>query len=217
MAMKRVVPLLCLILSALVILGGCGGTAAKPPDNTVAEPPSKSGPWAELTPPLSGDLEKPDWPVVSIVPEDYGIISLVSVFIVIANVFVQRGFKIIESTLQEGVKRNIFTEEEVNKIMSRIHGTTDETELADVDLIVEAVFEDEKIKGDLFKRLDAICESHTILATNTSSLYVRNLAKYTNRPDRVIGMHYFYHPAKNRLLEVIPHEGTSNETIEKTL
>jgi hypothetical protein len=74
MAMKRVVPLLCLILSALVILGGCGGTAAKPPDNTVAEPPSKSGPWAELTPPLSGDLEKPDWPVVSIVPEDYGIV-----------------------------------------------------------------------------------------------------------------------------------------------
>lgn len=135
----------------------------------------------------------------------------------IKDEFVQRGFKIIESTLQEGVKRNIFTEEEVNKIMSRIHGTTDETELADVDLIVEAVFEDEKIKGDLFKRLDAICESHTILATNTSSLYVRNLAKYTNRPDRVIGMHYFYHPAKNRLLEVIPHEGTSNETIEKTL
>jgi enoyl-CoA hydratase/3-hydroxyacyl-CoA dehydrogenase len=135
----------------------------------------------------------------------------------IKDEFVQRGFNMIRDTLQEGVERNIFTVEQVDEIISRIHGTTNMEKLADVDLVVEAVFEDEKVKGDVFKRLDDICEPHTILASNTSSFYIRNMAKYTNRPDRFIGLHYFYHPAKNRLLEVIPHEGTSKETIEKAL
>ena len=135
----------------------------------------------------------------------------------IKDEFVQRGFNMIRDTLQEGVERNIFTVEQVDEIISRIHGTTNMEELVDVDLVVEAVFEDEKVKGDVFKRLDDICEPHTILASNTSSFYIRNMAKYTNRPDRFIGLHYFYHPAKNRLLEVIPHEGTSKETIEKAL
>src|SRR5690606_5760098 len=81
----------------------------------------------------------------------------------------------------------------------------------------EAVFENLEVKGEVFKKLDQICEEQTILATNTSSLYVKDLAKFTHRPDRVIGLHYFYHPAKNRLVEVIPHEGTSKETVDKTL
>ena len=135
----------------------------------------------------------------------------------IKDEFVQRGLNLIRDTLQEGIERKIFTVGQVNEIMSRIHGTTNMEELADAELVVEAVFEDETIKGNLFKSLDKICNSDTILGTNTSSFFVRNLAKSTNRPDRVIGMHYFYHPAKNRLLEVIPHEGSSKETIEKTL
>jgi enoyl-CoA hydratase/3-hydroxyacyl-CoA dehydrogenase len=135
----------------------------------------------------------------------------------IKDEFVQRGFNMIRDTLQEGIDRKIFTVEQVDEIISRIHGTTNMEELADADLVVEAVFEDEKVKGGVFKRLDEICKPHTILASNTSSFYVRNLAKYTNRPDRFIGLHYFYHPAKNRLLEVIPHEGTSKETIDKAL
>src|SRR5690606_21646637 len=86
-----------------------------------------------------------------------------------------------------------------------------------VDLVVEAVFEDLEVKGNVFKKLDKICNPKTIFATNTSSLFVKDIAQFTNRPEKVIGMHYFYHPAKNRLVEVIPHEGTSEETVETTL
>ncbi len=96
-------------------------------------------------------------------------------------------------------------------------GTTDFNALADADIVIEAVFEDKQVKADLFKRLDQICSPATILATNTSSFYVREFAEKTSRPDRFVGLHYFYHPAKNRLLEVIPHSGTSQQTVEKSL
>jgi enoyl-CoA hydratase/3-hydroxyacyl-CoA dehydrogenase len=89
--------------------------------------------------------------------------------------------------------------------------------VAEADLVIEAVFEDKQVKFDLFENLDQICSEKTILATNTSSFYVREFAEKTARPDRFVGLHYFYHPAKNRLLEVIPHEKTSAETLEKSL
>ncbi|WP_102346238.1 3-hydroxyacyl-CoA dehydrogenase/enoyl-CoA hydratase family protein [Bacillus sp. Marseille-P3661] len=130
---------------------------------------------------------------------------------------VQRGVSIISSTLKEGIDRGIFTEQQVTNTLNRIHATSDYDALKDVDLVVEAVFEDKEIKGSLFAKLDKICDEKTIFATNTSGIYIRDLAKYTNRPEKFIGMHYFYHPAKNRLVEVIPHEGTSKETIETTL
>ncbi len=131
--------------------------------------------------------------------------------------FVQRGIGTITQILEQGVERNIFTREEVNQTLGRIHGTADLNELANVDLVIEAVFEDENVKKDLFKKLDSICSKDTILATNTSSYYVSELAGATNRPDRFVGMHYFFHPAKNRLLEIIPHAGTSEETVDLAL
>ena len=75
----------------------------------------------------------------------------------------------------------------------------------------------EGVERKLFKKLDQVCSPATILATNTSSFYVREFAEKTSRPDRFVGLHYFYHPAKNRLLEVIPHSGTSRQTVEKSL
>jgi enoyl-CoA hydratase/3-hydroxyacyl-CoA dehydrogenase len=131
--------------------------------------------------------------------------------------FVERGLGIVKSMLQEGLERNIFTPERVDEILSRITATTDLTAVADADLVIEAVFEDKQVKFDLFKKLDAACADKTILATNTSSFYVNEFGDQTSRPDRFIGMHYFYHPAKNRLLEVIPYEKTSKETLEKSL
>ena len=131
--------------------------------------------------------------------------------------FVQRGIGIITQILEQGVERNIFTREQVDETLSRIHGTADMNELANVDLVIEAVFEDEQVKKDLFKKLDAICSKDTILATNTSSYYVSEMARATGRPDRFVGMHYFFHPAKNRLLEIIPHDGTSEETVNRAL
>jgi enoyl-CoA hydratase / 3-hydroxyacyl-CoA dehydrogenase len=131
--------------------------------------------------------------------------------------FVERGLGTIRRLLQEGVERKIFKPEQVDQILSRVTATTDFKAVADADIVIEAVFEDKQVKADLFKKLDQICSPQTILATNTSSFFVREFAEKTSRPDRFIGLHYFYHPAKNRLLEVIPHGGTSPETVEKSL
>jgi enoyl-CoA hydratase/3-hydroxyacyl-CoA dehydrogenase len=131
--------------------------------------------------------------------------------------FVERGLNIIRQTLKEAVERKILTAENVHDILSNIIGTCDFEMVADADLVVEAVFEDKQVKFDLFAKLDQICSQKTILATNTSSFYVHEFAEKTSRPDRFVGLHYFYHPAKNRLLEVIPHEKTSKETLEKSL
>jgi enoyl-CoA hydratase / 3-hydroxyacyl-CoA dehydrogenase len=131
--------------------------------------------------------------------------------------FVQKGLNTIKRLLQEGVERKLFRPEKAVEVLSRITATTDFAAVSDADLVIEAVFEDKAVKIDLFKKLDAVCSEKTILATNTSSFYVREFAEQIARPDRFIGLHYFFHPAKNRLLEVIPHAGTSPETIEKSL
>lgn len=139
------------------------------------------------------------------------------VLIDLKDEYVDRGLGIIRQMLQEGVDRKIFKPGQVDDIFARIAGTSDFTAAADADLVIEAVFEDKQVKADLFQKLDQICSEKTILATNTSSFYVREFARQTARPDRFIGLHYFFHPAKNRLLEVIPHATTSRETLEKSL
>lgn len=127
-----------------------------------------------------------------------------------------RGLGIISNLMQQGVDRGVFDERKVTETFGRITATADLQLLRDCDLVVEAIFEDEQVKGNLFKTLDEICEPRTVFATNTSSLYVGRIAEHTARPDRVIGLHYFFHPAKNRLVEIIPHTGTSEETVEIT-
>ena len=139
------------------------------------------------------------------------------VLVDITDELVERGLGIIKQLLEEGVERKIFTPGQIEQVLSRITGTTDFKAVADADLVIEAVFEDKQVKSDLFKKLDKLCAQKTILATNTSSFFVSEFAVQTSRPDRFIGLHYFYHPAKNRLLEVIPHQGTSTETLEKSL
>ena len=131
--------------------------------------------------------------------------------------FVERGINTIRQTLKQAVERKILDADQAHDVLSRIIGTCDMEMVADADLVIEAVFEDKQVKFDLFQNLDRICSEKTILATNTSSFYVHEFAEKTGRPDRFVGLHYFYHPAKNRLLEVIPHEKTSEETLEKSL
>lgn len=131
--------------------------------------------------------------------------------------FVQKGVAIIRNMLAQGVERKIFTEPQVEEMMRRLTATTDMNQVADADMVIEAVFEDKAVKTDVFKKLDGICEPKTILATNTSSYYVKDFTDAISRPDRFVGYHYFYHPAKNRLLEIIPHEGTSETTMEKAV
>jgi len=128
--------------------------------------------------------------------------------------FVQRGMETIRTTLTEAVERKILRPEQVDDIMGRIHGTTNMEDVKDCDIVIEAVFEDMKVKKDLFANLDKICDEKTILATNTSSISIDELANATHRPDRFLGLHFFFHPAKNRLLEIIPGPRTSDETVK---
>lgn len=128
---------------------------------------------------------------------------------------VARGKERVEKTLAEGVERGIFKQERADAILGRMRFTADKKALADAALVVEAVFEDKKVKQDLFKELDGICAEDAILATNTSSFYVDDVASATARPERVVGLHYFYHPAKNRLVEVIRGKKTSDAAFER--
>ncbi|MBW1782614.1 MAG: enoyl-CoA hydratase/isomerase family protein [Deltaproteobacteria bacterium] len=127
--------------------------------------------------------------------------------------FVQKGLDSIRTTLGEAVERKILRAEQADAVMDRIQGATDVAHTRDCDLVIEAIFEDMDVKKDLFARLDKVCGPDTILATNTSSFSVNELAQSTDRPDRFVGLHFFYHPAKNRLLEIIPGPLTSPETV----
>ncbi len=127
--------------------------------------------------------------------------------------FVQKGMENIKNTLAEAVERRIFAPEQTQEILGRIKGTTDLEDVKDADLVIEVIFEDLAVKKDLFKKLDEICDEKTILASNTSSFSITELASAVERKDRFLGLHFFYHPAKNRLLEVIPGKNTSEETI----
>jgi enoyl-CoA hydratase/3-hydroxyacyl-CoA dehydrogenase len=128
---------------------------------------------------------------------------------------IDRGLGIIRKTLEEGVARKIFREGQVFDILGRIRKATDWAELSEAELIVEAVFEDLNVKRDVFARLGKVAKPDAVLATNTSSFYVRDLARGTPNPERVLGLHYFYHPAKNRLVEIIPGEKTSKAAIDR--
>ena len=132
--------------------------------------------------------------------------------------FVERGQQIISEFLAEAVERRIFRPEQVEAIQGRITGVVGtENVAADTDLVIEAVFEDFDIKTQVFATLDEVCGEETILASNTSSLSVNELAAATGRPDRFVGLHFFFHPAKNRLVEVIPADTTSVETLARTV
>lgn len=129
--------------------------------------------------------------------------------------WVERGQQSIADFLGEAIERRIFREAEVEAIKGRITGVVGTENVAsDTDLVIEAVFENFDIKTAVFATLDEVCDEHTILASNTSSLSVNALAEATGRPDRFVGLHFFFHPAKNRLIEIIPAESTSQESLD---
>jgi enoyl-CoA hydratase/3-hydroxyacyl-CoA dehydrogenase len=116
---------------------------------------------------------------------------------------VARGLSTIERTLKEAVDRGIMRPERTLAVRELVHGTSRFDDLGDADLVVEAVFEDLALKRDVFARLESVCRPDAILATNTSSYLVGDVAANLKSPDRALGLHYFFHPTKNRLVEVI--------------
>ena len=114
------------------------------------------------------------------------------------------GVATIEASLAQAVERRVLSEDAAKDVLAHVTPVGDFAGLADADLVIEAVFEDLLVKKDLFRALDDVCKEGCVFATNTSSFYVHELATVTRRPGHVVGLHYFFHPAKNRLLEVVP-------------
>ncbi len=128
---------------------------------------------------------------------------------------VARGVASIRKTLAEGVERRIFKPADAEAIQARVSGTTDWDKLRQADCVVEAVFEDLRVKQEVFARLSSVCRADTLLASNTSSFAVADLAAVSKNPERVLGLHYFYHPAKNRLVEVVPAPLTDPTAVKR--
>lgn len=118
----------------------------------------------------------------------------------------------LEKGLNKLVKRERMTSDDMDKILTNINLTNKYEDLADCDLIIEAISEDMNLKKEVFKTLDSLCKEETILATNTSSLSITEIANSTNRPDKVVGMHFFNPVPVMKLVEVIKGIATSEET-----
>jgi 3-hydroxybutyryl-CoA dehydrogenase len=125
-----------------------------------------------------------------------------------------RGLDHIETSMQSAVQRSKLTSADQEAARSRVKGTTRLEDFADRDLVIEAAIEDVRLKKDLFAQLDQICPPHAILASNTSSIPIIQLATATKRPDRVLGMHFFNPVPTMQLVELVRTLTTSDESLE---
>ena len=132
----------------------------------------------------------------------------------IKDEFVERGINGINKGLSKLVAKGKITEEDKESILARITGTTDLALAEDCDLVIEAAVENMEIKKAIFKELDEICKESTILASNTSSLSITEVASATKRADKVIGMHFFNPAPVMKLVEIIRGIATSQETFD---
>ncbi|MBI5475043.1 MAG: 3-hydroxybutyryl-CoA dehydrogenase [Ignavibacteriae bacterium] len=127
--------------------------------------------------------------------------------------FIERGLSAIKGNLDRQVKKGILTDATKAETLSRISSTTDlNAAAAAADIVIEAATENQKIKNDIFKTLDGVCKPSTILASNTSSISITEIAAITKRPDKVIGMHFMNPVPVMKLVEVIRGLATSDET-----
>lgn len=124
---------------------------------------------------------------------------------------------IVDKSLSKLVKKEKITEEEKEAVLNRVEITTNYEDLKDCDLVIEAISEDMNVKKETFKKLDEVCKEDAILATNTSSLSITEIASSTNRPDKVIGMHFFNPVPVMKLIEIIKGIGTSEEVKNKVM
>ena len=120
----------------------------------------------------------------------------------------------LEKSLDKMVSKGKMTEEAKADVMAKVSTSVSLDAAADADLVIEAIVENVAIKKDLFAKLDAICKPETILATNTSSISITEIASATKRQDKVIGMHFFNPATVMKLVEVINGLNTSKETFD---
>jgi len=126
----------------------------------------------------------------------------------------QRAVDRVAKSLAKDVEKGRLDGDARDQVLGRIRATTELDELDLCDIVVESVVEDVGVKRELFRELDRVCGPHALLATNTSTLPVVELAMATGRPERVVGMHFFNPPPRMPLVEVIPALTTSAETVD---
>lgn len=131
----------------------------------------------------------------------------------ISDSSLDRGMSTIKNSLGRFVKKGEMSEEEMKSILSRIYMTKMFSDLEDVDLVIEAIFENMDVKKETFTKLDASIRPEVILATNTSSLPIVEIAVCTKRADKVVGMHFFNPAPVMKLVEIIKTLTTSDETV----
>jgi 3-hydroxybutyryl-CoA dehydrogenase len=148
--------------------------------------------------------------IVEVIARSGGTVTYVEV----SDDKVQRGRKAIERSTGKAVEKGKLSEEDRTGILERITGTTDIAQVADSDLVIEAATEDLPTKIKVFEKLEELTRPDVILATNTSSLPIAELAASTERPDKVIGMHFFNPPPIMKLLELVQGLETSDETLD---
>ena len=134
------------------------------------------------------------------------------IMIDIKQEFVDRGIATIEKSLAKLVSKERMTQDDADAARARISTSTSRDVCADVDLVVEAVPEILSLKTEIFSELDQICKPETILASNTSSISITEIAASTSRPDKVIGMHFMNPVPLMKLVEIINGELTSDDT-----
>jgi 3-hydroxybutyryl-CoA dehydrogenase len=128
--------------------------------------------------------------------------------------FVERGLQTIAKNLSRNVEKGRMSEEEKQNVLSRLTLSTDLADGKEVDFVVEAVTENMAIKTEIFKKLDEICPPHAVLASNTSSLPITEIAAVTKRPEKVIGMHFMNPVPVMKLVEVIRGLQTADEVYQ---
>ena len=128
--------------------------------------------------------------------------------------YIDAGMERIRIDVMTGIDKGKISMTEAQGLMERLSATVDvEDAVKDADMVIEAIFENMDVKKEVFAKVDAAAPEHCILATNTSSLSIDELASATKRPDKFIGLHYFSPVAAMKLLEIVIGEKTSEETI----
>ncbi len=127
-----------------------------------------------------------------------------------------KGLTSISNFLAKSVEKGKLSQQDKDSTLARIKGTTNSKDFSDCDLIIEAAVENMELKKKIFAELDKICPEHAILATNTSCLSIIDMAMVTNRPDKVLGLHFFNPVPLMQLLEIVKTVATSDATLETT-
>ena len=127
------------------------------------------------------------------------------------------GLDIIRKNYEGMVKKGRMSDAQLEELMAMITGTLDYADMSDADLVIEAVFENMAIKKEVFSKLDEVCKQGAILASNTSSLDLDEIAEITRRPEDVIGLHFFAPANVMPLLEIVRGAKTARDVIATTM